>query len=107
MARLGLPMPSGAGRWTWSAVKIAWKVAGRLRDPRVQAVFWLAEQSWKKLQADSVDQRARLEAREAEQRLLLLLATERRNRLELDDGAKRGRWQQYYNELDQLIAINS
>lgn len=96
----------GRGGWVPKAFKIAWKVAGRIRDPRVQAALWITQRGWEKLKEQSYEQRARWEQREFERRILIDLVETRRERLETGSASSRRKARQYYSTLDALIAAN-
>lgn len=96
----------GRGRWMPTAIKIAWKAAGRLNDPRVQAALRITQRGWEKLREQSYEQRARWEQHEFERRLLIDLAETRRERLETGSASSRRKARQYYSTLDALIAAN-
>ena len=97
---------AGRGDWIVKAVKFAWK-SPLGRDLRIQAAWWLTKQGWKVLQQQSYEQRARMEQREFERRLILDLNETRRERLERGSESSRRKARQYYTTLDALIAANS
>lgn len=102
-----LALAAGRGSWAWRAVKLAWKRAPVLGDPRVTAAIWLSKKGWEKLHDQSVAHRAVMERMEWERRTMIGLNDVRRHRLEQGSASSRRRARQYYTTLDALTAANS